>query len=87
MLSARLVDEENMYCDKSGTWEIIAEKDCKKCKSQVLAGITRAEAVERMAKAIFDISTDEFAYEKYPYEFEDMAEAVLDALLGKEEGK
>lgn len=45
-------DEENMYCDKSGAWVIITEKDCAKCKSPVLVGLSRAEAVERMAKAI-----------------------------------
>lgn len=77
-------DDDGMYCDKSGKGVRITDKDCAKCKSPVLAGLSRAEAVERMAKAIHNISTDEFSWEKYPYEFEDMAEAALDALLGKE---
>ena len=43
--------DDGMYCDKSGKWIRITEKDCAKCKNPVLAGITRADAVERMAKA------------------------------------
>lgn len=45
-------DDDGMYCNKSGKWVRITEKDCKKCKSPVLAGLSRAEVVERMAKAI-----------------------------------
>ena len=45
-------DDDGMYCDKSGQYVPITEKDSAKCKSPVLAGITRAEAVETMAKAI-----------------------------------
>lgn len=45
--------------------------------------ISRAEAIERMAKAMYEFSTDEFRGEKFPYEFEEMAEAALDALVDK----
>lgn len=45
-------DDDGMFCDKSGRYERITEKDCAKCKNPVLAGMTRAEAVERMAKAM-----------------------------------
>ena len=44
--------DEGMYCDKSGKWVRITEKDCAKCKDPVLLGLSRSEAIERMAKAI-----------------------------------
>ena len=46
-------DDDGMYCDKSGKWIRITEKDCTKCKAPVLLGLSRSEAIERMAKAIF----------------------------------
>lgn len=45
-------DDYGMYCDKSGKWVRITEKDCEKCKNPVLYGISRKEAIERMAKAL-----------------------------------
>lgn len=85
-------DEDGMFCNKSGRYVRITEKDCKKCKSPVLTGITRAEAVEIMAKAMrqakfpktkripswSDLDRD------YQAEYLGQAEAALDALLGKE---
>lgn len=74
-------DKDDMYCDKSGKWLRITEKDCAKCKDPVLLGISRQEAINRMAKAIKSVpkasgeavhSTD---YAKW-------AEAALNALLG-----
>ena len=44
--------DDGMYCDKSGKWVRITEKECAKCKDPVLYGIRRQEAIERMAKAI-----------------------------------
>ena len=44
--------DDGMYCDKSGKWVRITEKDCAKCKDPVLSGISRQEAIERMAKAM-----------------------------------
>ena len=45
-------DDDGMYCDKSGKWVRITEKECAKCKDPVLYGISRQEAIERMAKAM-----------------------------------
>ena len=45
-------DKDGMFCDKSGKWVRITEKDCAKCKSPVLAGLSRAEVIEKMARAI-----------------------------------
>ncbi len=89
-------DKDGMFCDKSGKWVRITEKDCAKCKSPVLAGITRSEAIERMAKAIcradnFLTSCEDCVYcrtencqTSLENWFLDDAEAALDALLGKE---
>lgn len=72
-------EEDVVYCDKNGRWERIKTKDCKKCKSPVFAGITRAEAVKIMTKAIMkSIKMVGASICKQG------AEAALDALLGKD---
>ena len=48
-------DDDGMYCDKSGKWVRITEKDCAKCKDPVLYGISRQDAIERMAKGLFKV--------------------------------
>ena len=62
---------------------------CKECRK----GFSRAEAVERMAKAIFSeiwgLPNNRFDLAKSSVKVRNrkLAEAALDALLGKEEGK
>lgn len=84
-------DDDGMYCDKSGKWVRITEKDCAKCKNPVLAGISRTEAVERMAKAackanrrciggVCETCTN------MPKEYIHSSEAALDAILGGKNG-
>ena len=86
-------DDDGMYCDKSGKWVRITEKDCEKCKAPVLLGLSRSEVIERMAKAICrtygeDCETCRFngnekGCKRY-LEFRNyiaMAEAALNALL------
>ena len=86
-------DDDCMYCDKSGKWVRITYKECAKCKSPVIAGITRAEAVERMAKGIFSeiwgLPNNRFDLAKCSVKARNrkLAEAALDALLGKEDMK
>ena len=86
-------EEEGLFCNKNGRYVWITEEDCKKCKSPVFAGITRAEVVERMAKAIFSgiwgLPNNRFDLAKSSVKVRNrkLAEAALDALLGKEEGK
>ena len=46
-------DDHGMYCDKSGKWVRITEKDCEKCKAPVLLGISRSEVIDKMAKAFY----------------------------------
>lgn len=56
-------DDDGMYCAKSGKWARITEKDCAKCKSPVLSGISRQEAIERMAKAIICRACEDYLHE------------------------
>ena len=80
-------DDDDMYCDKSGKWVRITEKECAKCKAPVLLGLSRSEAINRMAKAIEEKS-EQMAREclnsdpyNNPWGAEDLAEAALNALL------
>ena len=82
-------DKDGMYCDKSGKWVRITEKECAKCKDPVLLGISRKEAINRMAKALFkvdnvlalDIEFEQLKKQKQ-LTYKVFAEAVLNALLG-----
>ena len=81
-------DDDGMYCDKSGKWERITEKDCAKCKAPVLSGISRQEAIERMAKSLFkvdnvlalDIKWSQLKKIKQ-LAYKELAEAALNSLL------
>lgn len=80
-------DDDGMYCDKSGKWVRITEKDCAKCKDPVLYGISRQEAIEKMAKAIFTqiwgLPNNRFDLAKSSVKVRNrkLAEAALNALL------
>lgn len=79
-------DDDGMYCDKSGKWVRITEKDCAKCKAPVLLGLSRSEVIDKMAKALFLKTNkgDNWAdYKKiYPKNgYIDDAEASLNSLL------
>lgn len=85
-------EEDVVYCDKNGKYVRITEKDCAKCKSPVLAGLTRAEAVRIMTKVIFrELEPCLKPFHKVPKEkrgcIATAAEAALDELLGKAEEK
>jgi hypothetical protein len=80
-------DDDGMYCDKSGKWVRITEKDCTKCKAPVLLGLSRSEAIEKMAKAIFTqiwgLPNNRFDLAKSSVKVRNrkLAEAALNALL------
>lgn len=91
-------NDDGMYCDKSGKWVRITEKDCAKCKNPVLSGMTRAEAVERMAQSLYnkeEVYCNNLDCKQYGglgetcegcqvwEKYEHLAEAALDALLGE----
>ena len=69
-------DDDGIYCDKSGKWVRITEKDCAKCKNPVLLGLSRSEVIDKIAKAI----EENFNGSSY----KSLAEAVLNSLLGVE---
>lgn len=83
---------DGMYCDKRGKWVRITEKDCAKCKSPVLCGISRAEAVYRMAKAACKANRRciggvcETCTSDMPKGYIHSSEAELDAILGGKNG-
>lgn len=97
----RIIDEDCEYASAGtyctayphGGWERINPKDCEKCKREKhLEGISRKEAIERMARAICqtdsDSGCDVYCDEKckcktWKYSIPH-AEAALVALLGKE---
>ena len=69
-------DDDGMYCDKSGKWVRITEKDCEKCKNPVLLGLSRSEVIEKIAKAIEENLNGS--------SYKSLSEAVLNSLLGVE---
>ena len=84
---APFYDDYGMYCDKSGKWVRITEKDCAKCKKPVLLGLSRSEVIERMAKAIcaFNMAPDCLweceTCDRWKGSDKEAAEAALNALL------
>lgn len=80
-------EEEGLFCDKNGQYVRVSEKDCKKCKNPVLAGISRAEAIKIMAKAMNKercrpALKEDVYWQEDKKELLREAEAALDALLG-----
>ena len=69
-------DDDGIYCDKSGKWVRITEKDCAKCKAPVLLVLSRSEVIEKIAKAIEENLNGS--------SYKSLAEAVLNSLLGVE---
>lgn len=69
-------DDDGMYCDKSGKWVRITEKDCAKCKAPVLLGLSRSEVIDKIAKAIEENLNGS--------SYKSLSEAVLNSLLGVE---
>ena len=82
-------DDDGMYCDKSGKWERITEKDCAKCKNPVLTGLSRSEVIDKIAKALHSRSASISDMEKDWVKLDDSwrdsfckyAEAALNAFL------
>ena len=86
-------DDDGMFCDKSGKWVRITEKDCAKCKAPVLLGLSRSEVIEKIAKAICEAesiqSCDECIYNGTKncetmlsnWSYKELAESALNALL------
>lgn len=87
------ITDEGTYCAAyiHGGWEKIEPDACDHCqREKYLSGISKKEAVEKMAIAIFekdnvlalDIRFDELAESKRAF-YRSVAKAVLNALLDK----
>ena len=79
-------DDDGMFCAKIGRYGRITEKDCAKCKNPVLAGISRTEAVERMASAFCKRCKKDSCCCSDCIISKETVEASLDALLGGKNG-
>lgn len=90
-----LDDDPGTYCaaNLKGNWEKIDTKECKRCKRKNrFRGITRKEAIERMAEAIYGWEPL-YNWKKYKKIVPEGARAyigraadALDALLGGRNG-
>ena len=84
---APFYDDYGIFCDKSGKWVRITEKDCAKCKNPVLLGLSRSEIIDKIAKALEEkskqMAREYLNSDPYnnPCGAEDLAEAALNALL------
>ena len=60
----------------------MTEKDCAKCKAPVLSGSSRQEAIEKIAKAIYEAMCPNFSQMFVGWRaYTKIAEAALNALL------
>ena len=88
---------QGCYCLANGGWEIITKDKCKNCIKKKYVGITREQAIYKMAKALCNMyysACSECAFKDKPKEcksllknsdFYEQGEAVLDALLSQGE--
>lgn len=86
----KICTRQEMVCHKEDNWGAQCNEEwCKKCQHKDLVGIPKSEAIEKMAKAIFekdnvlalDIRFDELSESKRNFYYS-VAEAALNALLG-----
>lgn len=83
---------DGIYCSAyiHGAWQKIdPEKDCKDCQRAEYNGISRTEAIERMAKAMWKSDNKDLPTSYWQTQMKEAknrylqrAEAALDALIG-----
>jgi len=85
---------QGLYCTKDISWKPITKDTCKSCQKARYQGITREQAIEKMAKGI-GWAFDPYNPAKEEYDkiwnnvlldgtkkhYKDVSEAALDALL------
>ena len=81
--------KQGLYCIKDIAWKPIEKDTCKNCKCAKYQGITREQAIEKMAAALQSVAVDRGGVnsdEDSTLDPRMLAEAALDALLeGKHE--
>lgn len=79
--------KQGLYCSKNSIWKFITitEDTCKNCKHVKYEGVTREQAIEKMAKAMAAVSNITYVSEEQWKVVENglriSAEAALNALL------
>ena len=87
LLADAIECQQGLYCSKNTAWKPISKGSCKNCKEGRYQGLTREQAIERMAKALEEksgqmarecLNSDPY---NNPLGAKDLAEAALNALL------
>ena len=77
--------QQGLYCTKNTAWKPITKDACKNCKEGMYQGLTREQAIEKMAKAMAAVSNITYVSEEQWKLVENghriSAEAALNALL------
>ena len=81
--------QQGLYCTKNTAWKPITKDACKNCKHAEYKGITREQAIEKMAKAIYEAMCPNCSQMFVGWSaYKKIAEAALNALLeGHDDGK
>ena len=77
-------DVPGCYCCRNNGWERITKDKCKSCNKAEYEGITREQAIEKMAAALQSVAVDRGGVDLDDDSTLDprmLAEAALDALL------
>ena len=75
---------QGLYCTKDISWKPITKDTCKSCQKARYQGITREQAIEKMAAALQSVAVDRGGVDLDDDSTLDprmLAEAALDALL------
>lgn len=73
--------QQGLYCCKNTAWKPITKDACKNCKEGRYQGLTRKQAIEKMAKAAKKAYRGYFYIEPHHPNISDIMEAALNALL------
>lgn len=80
------LNEVGNYCSANG-WKKITNNQCKNCNKAEYVGITREQAIEKMAKAIYKAMCPNFSQMFAGWRaYTKIAEAALNALLEDNNG-
>ena len=75
---------QGLYCTKDISWKPVTKDTCKSCQKARYQGITREQAIEKMAAALQSVAVDRGGVDLDDDSTLDprmLAEAALDALL------
>ena len=80
--------QQGLYCTKNTAWKPITKDTCKNCKEGRYQGLTREQAIEKIAKAIYEAICPNFSQMFVGWRaYTKIAEAALNALLESSDNK